>query len=137
MSVLTTFDFAGRSEEVLEFYRETLDAEIVFLMRFKDCPVPSLIQPGKEELIFHATFRIFDTEFMCSDVGWSEPDAALRFSGFSLALRMESAEQARLKFAALAADGKVIVPLAESAFTGWYGIVMDRFGISWKIVVPN
>lgn len=137
MTVLTSFDFAGRSEQVLEYYREALGAEIVFMMRFSDSPDQTFTQPGMEHLIFHATFRIAGTEFMCSDVGHADPDKALHFAGFALVLRLESAEVAKRTFDALAAEGKVIVPLAESAFTGWYGIVMDPFGVSWKINVPK
>ncbi len=59
------------------------------------------------------------------------------FGGFFLALHPESIERARTIFAALSDGGQVIIPLPESLFTGWYGIVVDSFGISWKINVAK
>jgi len=86
-------------------------------------------------LIFHATFRIEGTEFMASDVGAGE--GSVPFSGFSLALQLDSVDRAKRIFSRLARLGQIVVPLSESAFTSWYGIVIDRFGVSWKINVPR
>ena len=135
MPVVTTLNFAGRTEEALKFYAETLGSETVFLMRFRDCPDPAYAQAGTGKLIFHATFRIEGTEFMASDVGYEKGKAPPPFSGFALALKLRSVPRAKRIFAALGEEGRVIVPLAESAFTGWYGIVADRYGVSWKINV--
>ena len=135
MPIVTTLNFVGRTEEALTLYREALDAETLFLMRFRDCPDKSFMQPGMEEMIFHATFRIDGTEFMASDVGYSKDTCTPFFSGFSLALNPESIDRAKQIFAALSDGGRVIIPLAESSFTGWYGIVVDSLGVSWKINV--
>jgi PhnB protein len=135
MPVITTLNFAGRTEEALNLYREALDAEILFLMRCRDCPDKSHMKPGMEEMIFHATFRIDSTDFMASDVGYSEDTSPPEFAGFALALNPESVERARQIFAALSNGGRVIIPLAESSFTAWYGIVIDSVGVSWKIIV--
>ena len=137
MSVVTTLGFAGRTEEALNYYRDKLNAETVFLMRFRDSPDQSHTKPGMEDLIFHATFRIYGTDFMASDVGYMVADSAAVFAGFSLLLRLDSTDRARRVFDALADSGKVLIPLAKSAFTSWYGIVIDRFGISWKITVDE
>ena len=135
MPVVTTLSFAGRTEEALNLYRDVLDAETLFLMRFRDCPDKSFMQPGMEEMIFHATFRIDGTDFKASDVGYSEDTSMPDFMGFSLALSADSVEKAKQIFAALSNGGKVIIPLAESSFTAWYGIVIDSVGVSWKITV--
>ena len=137
MAVVTTLNFLGNTENALTLYREALGAETLFLMRFRDCPDKSLMQPGMEQMIFHATFRIDATEFMASDVGYSKDTAMPPFAGFSLTLNPESIERARAIFAALCDGGRVIIPLAESSFTGWYGIVVDSLGVSWKINVSK
>lgn len=137
MPVITTLSFDGRTEDAINFYRESLGAEIVFLMRFRESPDQSHTKPGMEDLIFHATFRIDGTELMASDVGHGDLDSAARFRGFALALRLNSTDRARRVFDALADGGEILIPLAESAFTFLYGIVMDRFGITWKINVDQ
>jgi PhnB protein len=137
MPIVTSLNFSGRTEEALKFYAEALNAETVFLMRFRDSPDQRYAQAGMEDLIFHATFRIEGTEFMASDVGYAPGEDPAPFSGFALALKLSSIERAQQIFYALSQDGRVVIPLAESAFTSWYGVVLDRFGVSWKINVES
>lgn len=137
MPVLTSLVFHGQTEAALQYYEDVLDAETLYLMRFRDSPDQSHTQPGMEDLIFHATFRVEDTVIMASDVGYQDSDSKPEFVGFSLLLQMQSVDAARRVFNALADQGQVVIPLAESKFTSWYGIVVDPFGISWKINVST
>lgn len=137
MPVVITLNFTGRTEEALDFYAKALNAETTFLMRFRDSPDQTHTQAGMEDLIFHATFRIEDTVFMASDVGWTQNDEHEAFSGFSLALRLSSVERAKQIFSALSQKGQLVIPLERSEFTSWYGIVIDQFGVSWKINVDE
>jgi PhnB protein len=135
MAVVTTLSFAGRTEEALEFYREAMGAEITFLMRFQECPDPLLVESGEGDMIFHATFRIHGTELMASDVGHTDFAVKPIFKGFALAILLEAADQARSIFNALSDGGIIVIPLDESTFSKMYGIVTDRFGVTWKINV--
>ena len=138
MDVQVTLNFFGRTEEALEFYRRAIAAETIFLQRFRDCPDPSQRRPGFEDKIFHTTFRVGTTEIMASDCGCENPSAPARnFSSFALALRTDTPEQAERFFAALSAGGQVELPLSETFFATRYGIVTDRFGISWKIMTEK
>jgi PhnB protein len=137
MNVQTTLNFYGRTEEAVKFYNRTIEAETLFMMRFRDCPDPSQRRPGMEEKIFHATFRIGSTEIMASDWGCEKPPAAPTFAGFSLLLRAETPEKAERFFASLSDGGQVQIPLVKTFFAERYGIVIDRFGISWKIMVTS
>ncbi|HSY42588.1 MAG TPA: VOC family protein [Candidatus Acidoferrum sp.] len=137
MNVQTMLNFYGRTEEAVQFYGRTIEAETLFLMRFRDCPDPSLKRPGLEEKIFHATFRIGSTVIMASDCGCEKPPAETTFSGFSFALRVEAPEKAERFFTALSDSGRVLMPLQKTFFAERYGIVVDRFGISWKVMVES
>ena len=137
MPIVTTLSFSGRTEEALDFYTDALNAETVFLMRFRDSPDQAHTQVGMEDMIFHATFRIEGTELMASDIGYAKDANPTQFSGFSLALRFDTIGRAEQVFQALNNGGKTVVPLTESALTSWYGIVLDRFGVSWKISVDE
>ena len=90
-----------------------------------------------EEKIFHATFRIGSTEIMASDCGCERSPTETTFAGFSLALRVETAEKAERFFAALSEGGQVQIPLLNTFFAERYGIVTDRFGLSWKVMVES
>jgi PhnB protein len=137
MNVQTTLNFYGRTEEAVEFYGRTIEAELLFLMRFRDCPDPSQFRPGMEEKIFHATFRLGSTEVMASDCGCERPPTGTTFTGFSLLLRVETVEKAERFFADLSEGGRIQLPLLETFFAARYGIVIDRFGISWKVMVES
>ena len=137
MNIQTTLNFYGRTEEAVQFYCRTIEAETLFLMRFRDCPDRSQLRPGMEEKIFHATFRIGSTEIMASDCGCENPPTETIFAGFSLALRVETPEKAERFFAALSEGGRIQIPLLETFFAARYGIVIDRFGISWKIMAES
>ncbi|MFG0264098.1 MAG: VOC family protein [Rhodopirellula sp. JB055] len=137
MSVVTTLSFGGRTEEAVEHYRSALDAQVLMLMRFRECPDPSTIPSGWEDKIFHATIRIGSTELMASDMGGEDPNFELAFTGFAFAVRDDSVADAKRHFAALSQHGRVLLPLAPTFFATRYGIVIDRFGVSWKITVPG
>ena len=137
MDIQTTLNFHGRTEEALNFYGHALGAKTLFLLRFRERPEYARSRPGLEDKIFHATLRIGDTEIMASDCGCDQVPAATRFAGFSLALRLDSASQAEQAFAALSDGGQVEIPLGETFFARRYGIVVDRFGVSWKVMVET
>lgn len=135
MNVQTTLNFYGRTEEAITFYGRAIEAEVLFLMRFRESPDPSVMRPGMEEKIFHATFRIGTTQIQASDCGCEKPPADTAFRNFSLLLRVEAPEKAERFFAALGEGGKIQIPLMKTFFAERYGIVVDRFGISWKVMV--
>jgi PhnB protein len=137
MDIQTTLNFYGRTEEAVAFYGSAIGAETLFLMRFRECPDPSQWRPGLEEKVFHATLRIGSTEVMASDCGCENPPIGTTFSGFSLVLRVETAEKAERFFAALSDGGRVQIPLLKTFFAERYGIVVDRLGLSWKIMVDS
>ncbi|MEM8735493.1 MAG: VOC family protein [Planctomycetota bacterium] len=137
MPVVITLGFTGQTEAALKHYEDALGAEVLFLMRFRDAPDSTFTRPGIEDLIFHATFRVFDTIIEASDVGYEGPESKPTFAGFALLIKVKSADAAKRAFAALAEGGHVVVPFAESKFTAWYGVVTDRFGVSWKLNVES
>jgi PhnB protein len=137
MDVQTTLNFYGRTEEAVKFYAKTIDADILYLKRFRECPDPSQAKPGLEEKIFHATFRIGSTVMMASDCGCEKSPAGATFAGFAFAIRVETPEKAERFFTALSEGGQVLIPLTKTFFAERYGIIIDRFGISWKIMVES
>jgi PhnB protein len=53
--------FSGRCEEVLEFYKTTIGAQVEMVMHFNESPdllPPSMLQPGFENQVIHAAFRV-------------------------------------------------------------------------------
>ena len=132
MKVQPYLFFEGRCEEAIEFYRGALGAEVTALMRSKESPEPSMCLPGAEDKIIHASFRIGDLTVMASD-GRCRGNPT--FQGFSLALTVPDGAAADRLLSALADGGQVQMPLAKTFFSPGFGMVSDRFGVSWMIVV--
>ncbi len=124
--------FDGRCEEAVEFYRKTLGAQVETLMRFKDSPDPSMCAPGAGDKVMHASFRIGETTVMASD---GQCTGRPSFQGFSLSLTVPDAAEAERLFAALGDGGQVQMPLTKTFFSPRFGMVADRFGVSWMIYV--
>ena len=127
--------FDGRCEEAIEFYREQLGAETVMLLRWKDCPEPAqpgMIPPGSENKIMHASLRIGDTTVMASNGACQGKPG---FQGISLSLTVPNEAEADRRFNALAAGGQVQMPLSKTFFSSRFGMVADRFGVSWMVYV--
>ncbi len=137
MQVQPYLFFEGRCEEALDFYRTALGAEVVDLMRFKDSPEPlppGMIPPGSENKVMHASFRVGDTTIMASDGCCANTSS---FQGFSLSIDAPDQARAEQLFAALADGGQVQMPMDKTFFASHFGIVSDRFGVSWMIIVAS
>jgi len=135
MQVQPYLFFDGRCEEAIEFYRSALGAEVTMLMRFKESPephAPGMLPPGAEDRVMHANLRIGDTTVMASDGRClGQPS----FQGFSLSLTLPGDAEAERAFAALGDGGQVQMPLTKTFFSSRFGMVADRFGVSWMILV--
>lgn len=125
--------FDGRAEEALAFYRQALGAEITHLSRFKDNPERPTDDPSypPEDKVMHAAFRVGDTELFASD---GQCQGKPNFQGSSLALTASSASEAKRLFDALADGGQIQMPLTKTFFSPSFGMVADRFGVSWMVL---
>jgi PhnB protein len=131
MQVQPYLFFDGRCEEAVEFYKAKLGAKVEMLMRFKENPEPATNPPGAGEKVMHCSFRIGDTQVMASD---GNSTGKPSFQGFSLALTARDEGEAKRLFAALGEGGKVQMPMAKTFFSPAFGMVADRFGVSWMVL---
>ena len=139
MLVQSYLFFNGRCEEAIEFYRKALGAEVKMMMRFKENPEPMTEGCGPDggtipgENIMHASLKIGETEVMASDgMGQGNPE----FKGFSLSLTAASDTEAQRLFKALSDGGKVEMPMMKTFYASSFGMVEDRFGVSWMVIKP-
>jgi PhnB protein len=123
--------FEGRAEEAIEFYRSALGAKVVAVMRYKENPQPLHNPPGSADKVMHSLLRFGDSGVMISDGNCSGRPA---FQGFALTLEAGDEADAKRKFSALAQGGQVRMPLGETFFAKSFGMVADRFGVSWMVI---
>jgi PhnB protein len=123
--------FDGRCEEALQYYSKHLGAKVEMLMRNKESPAPP---PGNApgDKVMHAAFRIGETTVMASD---GRCQGQPSFQGFSLSITVPNEAEANRTFGALADGGKVSMPLGKTFFSPRFGMVTDRFGVGWMVIV--
>jgi PhnB protein len=125
--------FDGRCEEAITFYRKALGAEVEILMHYKESPGP--MPPGTHadfgNKVMHANLRIGDGSVMMADDCMGHPN----FEGFTLSLSVADEAEAKAKFAALGQGGEVKMALGKTFFSPCFGMVTDRFGVSWMVIV--
>ncbi len=133
MQVQSYLSFGGRCDEAIDFYKKALGAEVEMMMRFKDHPEPKPPQIGREmdDKIMHAQFKVGDTVVMATD-GNCKGDEG--FKGFSLALSVETPADAEKRFKALSDGGNVQMPLMQTFFSPCFGMVSDKFGVTWMVM---
>lgn len=139
MQVQPYLFFDGRADEAIAFYRKALGAEVTMIMHYKDnpdpasqrCPDGTVPPPDK---VMHADLRIGQTRVLVSD---GRCGGNPKFEGFSLTIPASTEADAERIFQSLGDGGKVIMPLDKTFFSPKFGMVADRFGIAWMILVPQ
>jgi len=128
--------FNGTCEAALEFYKTALGAQVDMVMRYRDnpdSPPPGMIPEGYDDKIMHASFQVGGAMVMASD-GCDDNPA---FAGFSLHLGVETEDDAKRFFNALAEGGQVTMPLDKTFWSPLFGMVQDKFGLGWMISVES
>ena len=134
MTIKPYLFFDGRAEEAIRFYQDVLGAEVLMLMRFKDSPEPpppGAAAPGLEDKVMHASLKVRDSEIMVSD---GRAGGQPEFRGLSLALSVGDAAEGQRLFTALGQGGAAQMPFGPTFFSPGFGVVADRFGVSWMVV---
>ena len=131
MQKFTTFlMFEGMAEQAMQFYISLFPgSKIESLTRYG----PN--EDGAEGSVMHATFSLAGQEFMCID---SNAVHDFTFTpSISLYVRCETEEEIDRVFAALSANGQVLMPLDRYPFSRKFGWVADRFGVSWQLSLES
>lgn len=126
--------FDGRCEEAIDFYKKAIGAQVTSLMRFKENPEPSANPHGAGEKVMHASFRVGDTTIMASD---GRNQGKPNFQGFALTIAVKTEAEAKKVFNALADGGRVEMPLGKTFFSPSFGMLADRFGVNWMVIIPT
>jgi len=126
--------FNGRSDEAIAFYRTALKAEVVMRMTYKESPEKSQmpLPPGWEEKVMHANIKIGSANMLLSDGCGGDQ----KFEGFSLALTFNDDAEAKRAYDALVDGGQADMPLTKTFFATSFGMLRDRFGVNWMLMVP-
>ena len=120
-------NFPGNCEEAMNFYKDALGAELVFMQRVGESPMPDMGGPDK---IMHCTIKIGDSHIMACD-NMSPDHPTTIGNNISLAIGSNEPEKAEQMFNKMSDGGTVTVPMQETFWAHRFGMLTDKYGVNW------
>ena len=123
----------GRAKEAIEYYQEVLTAKVIFMQTIGEGPKDesSKYNENQLNLIAHSILKIGETEIMVSDI--FSPAQFQTGNQVSILLTTDDISITKLLYEKLKVNGKIIIELNETHFSPAYGMVSDKFGITFQI----
>jgi PhnB protein len=134
MQVQPYLFFDGRCDEALDFYKKAVGAKVETLMRWKDNPDPGGCTEANKDKVMHAAVKVGDTQVLASD---GSCEGKSEFKGFALTISAKTEAEADKMFGALSEGGKVQLPMTKTFFSPKFGMLADKFGVGWMIMVDR
>ena len=131
MSLEPYLFFDGNCADAMRFYEKALDGKLEMMLKASEAPVKSEHDKDHPDGILHAAVSVQGSRILASD--WMSPDPYPGMKGVSLAIAYPTIDEAKKKFEALAASGRVNMPLDKTFWVESFGMVTDKFGTNWMI----
>ena len=130
--------FAGNTREAFRFYERALGGSIKAMLTYDDMPKPAAPAEGCDgpqpsgSSIMHACLVLPGGAMLfAGDAPAGRPYEGIK--GVMLAVQYDTVDQAQSAFHALSQGGTVTMPLAPTFWAKTFGMVTDRFGVSWGL----
>lgn len=131
----TYLNFNGNCEEAFLFYKSVFGGEFSYIGRFGEMPDSEeyTVPEADKNKIMHVGLPIGSSILMGSDTGGAWASTYLQGNNFSISINADSKQEADRLFAALAEGGNITMPLANTFWGDYYGMLTDKFGINWMM----
>ncbi len=127
-------NFNGNTEEAFNFYKSVFGGEFVGLTRFKDTPEGAKLNAREKEKLMHVSLPVGKNNvLMATDAIESLGHKLTTGNNFHLSIGADSKEEAEKFFNGLSAGGKTTMPLQDTFWGDYFGMLTDKFGIQWMI----
>jgi PhnB protein len=123
----------GRAKEAIEYYQEALNAKVLFKQTFGEGPEDESLNLTEDEkgLVAHSILKIGETQIMIADM---IPGLTIT-TGNQVSICITTSEISLTKqlYENLKKDGKVLIELSETHFSPAWGMVTDKFGVTFQV----
>ncbi|MCM3694913.1 VOC family protein [Microbacterium oleivorans] len=146
LTTTTHLNFRGTAREALEFYARVFDGQAM-TTTYADLGMPA-DAPGADRIVFGILIAADGFRLMAYDVPGQDAGAeavsgtTTRQNGvtftdraFFVSLQGDSLDEVTARWDALAEGATVVEPLAASAWSAGFGMLTDRFGVTWVVDV--
>lgn len=145
MPVQTTthLNFRGDARQALEFYQSVFGGHLV-VNTYADFGMPAEI-PGSDKVVFGLVssengFRIMGYDIPGGTEGGiagggathRENNTTITDQAVFVSISSPTLEELQHYWDALAVDATIVEPLAASAWSAGFGMLTDRFGVTWS-----
>jgi PhnB protein len=127
--------FNGNCERAFDFYKSVFGGEFIQVSRFKDMPPADgqKIPDDHKEKILHVSLPLGKgSVLMGSDSNPSMGDVRMG-ENISLSINADTKEDAGRIFTALSAGGKITMPIGDTFWGAYFGMMVDKFGVIWMV----
>jgi len=131
--------FNGNCEDAFNFYRSVFGGEFQMISRFKDMPPMEgfTLPEGAGEKIMHVSLPVSnETILMGSDANPMFGDVPVG-KNVSLSVGADSREEAGRIFNGLAEGGQITMPISDTFWNAYFGMLVDKFGMIWMVNYDN
>jgi PhnB protein len=130
-------NFNGNCEEAFNFYKSVFGGEFTYVGRFSDMPPMEGVKPlpeSESNRIMHISLPIGkDSYLLGSDTGGEWASDLREGNNIQLSVNAESDEDADRLYEALSAGGRQTMPMANTFWGSYFGMLIDKFGVYWMI----
>ena len=136
LEVKPYISFKGNCEEAINFYKERLGAEVLYLGRYGDSPMAG---KGPDDKIMHCSIKIGDSVIMACDNVFEATNPTTIGNNITLAIGTSDIAAADKAFDQMSDGATIVMPMQETFWAQRFGMLTDKFGINWMFNVdkPN
>lgn len=128
-------NFNGNTEDAFNFYKSVFGGEFTMVGRFKDMPEEYRGPESEWNKIMHISLPIKGGSVLMGSDAPEHMGKVVFGNSVHLSLNPDTKEEADKLFNGLSAGGNVIMPMADAFWGAYFGMFIDKFGISWMINV--
>ena len=131
----TYLNFNGNCEEAFNFYKSVFGGEFTYLGRFGEMPgsEESTVSEEDKNKVMHVSLPIGKSILMGSDTGGDWAPSFVQGNNFSVSVTADSKEEADNLFNKLAQGGQITMPLDNTFWGDYFGMLTDKFGVNWMM----
>ncbi len=131
----TYLNFNGNCEEAFNFYKSVFGGEFAYIGRFGEMPESEeyKVPEADKNKVMHVSLPIGTSILMGSDCGEEWAPTFKQGNNFSVSITADSKEETDKIFNALSAGGQITMPLNNTFWGDYFGMLTDKFGVNWMV----
>jgi PhnB protein len=133
-AIIPYLNFDNNCEEAMTFYQKCLGGHL-FIQKVKETPMKDQMPPGNDDSVIHSYLELEKgVEIAGSDM-MGQPFNRGNASGVTL--NTDDETLAKEWFTNLSEGGQVTMDLQSTFWAKQFGMLNDKYGVSWMINVAN